>query len=53
MKIVKASLVSPDHNFGYGFVAVALSVFLLAYSARFGQVSVHAYYRSLAAAGGW
>jgi exopolysaccharide production protein ExoQ len=44
MKIAKASLVSPDCNFGYGLFAVAVSVFILAYSARFGQVSVLAYY---------
>lgn len=44
MKIAKASLVSPDHNFWYGFVAIAISAFILAYSARFGQVSVLAYY---------
>ncbi|MBS3648588.1 O-antigen ligase family protein [Pseudaminobacter sp. 19-2017] len=44
MKIAKASLVSPDHNFWYGFVAIAVSTFILAYSARFGQVSVLAYY---------
>lgn len=44
MKIAKASLVGPDHNFWYGFVAIAVSTFILAYSARFGQVSVLAYY---------
>ena len=44
MKIAKASLVSPDRNFWYGFVAIAISTFILAYSARFGQVSVLAYY---------
>jgi exopolysaccharide production protein ExoQ len=44
MKIAKASLVGPDHNFWYGFVAVAVSTFILAYSSRFGQVSVLAYY---------
>ena len=44
MRIAKASLVSPDRNFGYGLFAVAVSVFILAYSARFGQVSVLAYY---------
>ncbi|WP_274631333.1 O-antigen ligase family protein [Arvimicrobium flavum] len=44
MKIAKASLVSPDHNFWYGSFAVAISTFILAYSARFGQVSVLAYY---------
>lgn len=40
MKIAKASLVSPDHNFWYGLVAIAISTFILAYSARFGKVSV-------------
>ena len=44
MKIAKASLVSPDHNFWYGSVAIAISTFILAYSSRFGQVSVLAYY---------
>lgn len=44
MKIAKASLVSPDHNFGYGFVAVAISIFVFAYSSRFGQPSIMAYY---------
>jgi exopolysaccharide production protein ExoQ len=44
MKIAKASLVSPDHNFWYGLVAIAISTFILAYSARFGKVSVLAYY---------
>lgn len=44
MKIAKALLVSPEHNFWYGLAAVALSVFVFAYSTRFGQVSVLAYY---------
>lgn len=44
MRIAKASLVSPERNFAYGLVAVALSVFVFAYSTRFGQVSVLAYY---------
>ncbi|MFU0504476.1 O-antigen ligase family protein [Pseudaminobacter sp. NGMCC 1.201702] len=44
MKIAKAGFVSPDHNFRYGFVAVAISVFVFAYSTRFGQVAVLAYY---------
>lgn len=44
MKIAKALLVHPEHNFWYGLAAVALSVFVFAYSTRFGQVSVLAYY---------
>ena len=44
MKIAKALFVSPDHNFWYGLVAVAISVFVFAYSTRFGQVSVLVYY---------
>ena len=44
MKIAKACLVSPDHNLWYGLVAVAVSIFVFAYSTRFGQVAVLAYY---------
>ncbi|RJG46400.1 MULTISPECIES: O-antigen ligase [unclassified Mesorhizobium] len=44
MKIAKARFVSPDHNFWYGFFAITLSVFVFAYSSRFGQVSILAYY---------
>ena len=44
MKIAKALFVSPDHNFWYGLVAVAISVFVFAYSTRFGQVSILVYY---------
>ncbi len=44
MKIAKARLVSPEHNFWYGLAAVAVSIFVFAYSTRFGQVSVLAYY---------
>jgi len=44
MKIAKALLVSPEHNFWYGLAAVALSIFVFAYSTRFGQASVLAYY---------
>ena len=44
MKIAKARLVSPDHNFWYGAFAVAVSMFVFAYSTRFGQISVLAYY---------
>jgi exopolysaccharide production protein ExoQ len=44
MRIAKARFVSPDHNFGYGVAAIAISIFVFAYSTRFGQVSVLAYY---------
>lgn len=44
MKIAKASFVSPDRNFAYGFFAVAISLFVFAYSTRFGQASILAYY---------
>ncbi|MBR2689789.1 MAG: O-antigen ligase family protein [Aquamicrobium sp.] len=44
MKIAKALLVNPDRNFWYGAVAVAVSIFVFAYSTRFGQVSILAYY---------
>jgi exopolysaccharide production protein ExoQ len=44
MRIAKAYLTSPDHNFWYGLVAVAVSIFVFAYSTRFGQVSVLVYY---------
>lgn len=44
MKIAKAPLVNPDRNLWYGLVAVAISVFVLAYSIRFGKVSILAYY---------
>lgn len=44
MKIAKALLVGPEQNFWYGLAAVAVSMFVFAYSARFGQVSVLAYY---------
>ena len=44
MKIAKALFVSPDHNFWYGLVAIAISIFVFAYSTRFGQVSVLVYY---------
>ncbi|WP_315924556.1 O-antigen ligase [Mesorhizobium sp. SP-1A] len=44
MKIPKALLVDPDRNFWYGSAAVALSIFVFAYSTRFGQVSILAYY---------
>jgi exopolysaccharide production protein ExoQ len=44
MKIAKARLINPDHNLWYGLVAVALSMFVFAYSLRFGKVSVLVYY---------
>ncbi|RUM98360.1 O-antigen ligase family protein [Pseudaminobacter arsenicus] len=44
MKIAKAYFVSADHNFVYGLVAVAISIFVFAYSTRFGPVSILAYY---------
>lgn len=44
MKIRKAILIDPDQNFWFGVVAVALSVFVFAYSARFGPVSILSYY---------
>lgn len=44
MKIAKRRFINPDRNFWYGIVAVAISVFVFAYSIRFGQVSILAYY---------
>lgn len=44
MRIAKTALVDPDDNQLYGMAAVALSLFVFAYSARFGQVSILAYY---------
>lgn len=44
MKIPAALLVSPDRNFRYGFVAVAVSFFVFAYSTRFGQLPILVYY---------
>lgn len=44
MKIPKALLVDPERNRWYGCAAVALSIFVFAYSTRFGQVSILAYY---------
>ena len=44
MKIRKALLVAPGHNTLYGGFAVAVSLFVFAYSFRIGQVSVLAYY---------
>lgn len=44
MKIAKAAFIRPDDNALYGTAAVALSLFVFAYSTRFGQVSILAYY---------
>lgn len=44
MKIAKALLVDPERSFAYGLVAIAASIFVFAYSTRFGQVSVLTYY---------
>lgn len=44
MKLAKARFVDADRNGLYGAAAVALSVFVFAYSAVFGQVSILAYY---------
>lgn len=44
MKIAKAYFVSPDHNFAYAAVAITVSIFVFAYSTRFGPVSILAYY---------
>lgn len=44
MKIAKARLMNPDHNLWYGLVAVAVSIFVFAYSIRFGQASILLYY---------
>ncbi|OLP52301.1 O-antigen ligase family protein [Allorhizobium taibaishanense] len=44
MRIAKSSLIDPDHNGLYAVMAVALSYFVFAYSALFGQISILAYY---------
>jgi exopolysaccharide production protein ExoQ len=44
MRIAKSRFVSPDHNFWFGTFAVAISMFVFAYSSRFGQISILAYY---------
>lgn len=44
MKIAKASLIDPQRNEVYGMAAIALSFFVFAYSSRFGQISILAYY---------
>ena len=44
MKIAKARFVDPGRNGLYGMAAIALSMFVFAYSSIFGQVSILAYY---------
>lgn len=44
MRIAKSTLVQPGENSWYGTFAIALSVFIFAYSARFGQISVLVFY---------
>ncbi|WEX75464.1 O-antigen ligase family protein [Sinorhizobium numidicum] len=44
MRISKASLISPGANELYGIAAVALSLFVFAYSTRFGPISILLYY---------
>ncbi len=44
MKIAKSALIDPERNEAYGIAAIALSFFVFAYSAKFGQISILAYY---------
>ena len=44
MRIAKSALIDPARNEVYGVAAVALSFFVFAYSSRFGQISILAYY---------
>ncbi|WP_157019523.1 O-antigen ligase family protein [Mesorhizobium xinjiangense] len=44
MRIAKAALIDPERNALYGIPAIAVSVFVFAYSAIFGQVSILLYY---------
>ncbi|MCT7377845.1 O-antigen ligase family protein [Chelativorans salis] len=44
MKIPVALFVNPERNFAYGSFAVAVSLFVFAYSTRFGQVPILVYY---------
>lgn len=44
MRVAKARLIGPVGNEAYAATAVALSFFVFAYSFRFGQISVLAYY---------
>jgi exopolysaccharide production protein ExoQ len=44
MRIAGSNLIRPGRNFAYGVIAIALSFMVFAYSARFGQASILAYY---------
>lgn len=44
MRIAKSLLIEPERNEIYGIAAAAISFFVLAYSSRFGQISILAYY---------
>ncbi|TWF52247.1 O-antigen ligase family protein [Neorhizobium alkalisoli] len=44
MRIAKSALIDQDRNELYGIAAIALSFFVFAYSSRFGQISILAYY---------
>jgi exopolysaccharide production protein ExoQ len=44
MKIAKSVLIDPERNEIYGMAAIAISFFVFAYSTRFGQISILAYY---------
>ena len=44
MRIAKSLLVEPGKNFWYGTLAVALSVFVFAYSTNFGFLSILVFY---------
>jgi exopolysaccharide production protein ExoQ len=44
VKIAKAHFVDVDRNLGYGLVAVSISIFVFAYSSRFGQAPILLYY---------
>lgn len=44
MKIGRSMLIDPERNQVYGIAAVSLSFIVFAYSSRFGQISILAYY---------
>jgi exopolysaccharide production protein ExoQ len=44
MRIARSRLIDPERNEVYGIAAVSLSLFVFAYSSRFGQISILAYY---------
>jgi exopolysaccharide production protein ExoQ len=44
LRIARSDLIRPGSNFVYGVAATALSFLVFAYSARFGQASILAYY---------